>query len=133
MAWMKKRADENFAAGLLALEHQHPNAAANRFWYALYHLSWNALQRAGLRPNALDSNATAQGSWKHETIKVNAGLIARHMFGNSDRELRFRLRALLTTIFVQRVNADYKEQPADGRLLRQAVDHLKLIFEEAAP
>jgi hypothetical protein len=128
MAWQVDKARENLRVGSEALKKGEVNAAANRLYYAFYHLAWRALERAGFRPAQF--HAAAQDSWRHETILANPRLIARCLLGEESRPAILRVRVLLRTLYEERVIADYRSHSARPLILAQALSELATFFRE---
>ena len=108
---LKDKALENLEAGDLLLERGLLNAAASRYYYAMFQAAVFRLELAGDAPGRFQSGAVR---WDHATIANNT---LRLRGRREDRKLYHAVRQL-------RVRADYFEAPigpADIAPLRSRV------------
>ncbi|MBL8901418.1 MAG: hypothetical protein JNM84_27575 [Planctomycetes bacterium] len=122
MAWQHEKARENLLAGIYALGNGALNAAANRLYYSLYHIAWFELENSGLRPWHFHRDATQ--SWRHETLRGNATLVARHLAKSTDRRLLVTWMRLIQALQSERIKADYFPSSASRAILER---HLPLL------
>lgn len=66
---LKDKALENLAAGELLLDRGLPNAAASRYYYAMYQAAVHRLVQRGLVPGKIRSGAL---EWDHSMVENNA-------------------------------------------------------------
>lgn len=69
---LKDKAVENLAAGNLLVERGHANAAASRYYYAMFQAAVHRLNLKGWRPGAVRSGAV---DWDHSMVLNNLGRI----------------------------------------------------------
>ena len=69
---LKDKAVENLAAGDLLVERGHPNAAASRYYYAMFQAAVHRLNLKGWKPGAVRSGAV---DWDHSMVLNNLGRI----------------------------------------------------------
>jgi uncharacterized protein (UPF0332 family) len=104
---LKDKAIENLAAAELLLARGHVNAAASRYYYAMYEAAVWALTKKGKLPGAFRSGAV---EWDHSMVENNAGML-RSSF--EDRLLYGAMRAA-------RVTADYHADCVNALELRRS-------------
>lgn len=130
MSWQVDKARENLRVGTAALRQGEVNAAANRLYYAFYHLAWGALERAGYQPRQF--HAEARDSWRHETLLANPKLIARCLLGDDSRAAALRVREVVRTLYEERVLADYRSGSPRSPVLEQALSELTALFRKTS-
>ncbi|MBL8897237.1 MAG: hypothetical protein JNM84_06405 [Planctomycetes bacterium] len=131
MSWQIEKARENLRVGTAALRQGEVNAAANRLYYAFYHLAWGALEQAGYRPSQFQ--AEARDSWRHEVLRGNPRLIARVLEAQLGARGRFEIESLLRTLQMQRIFADDCPMPADPIILGRLLPRLRSLFDGDLP
>ncbi len=127
MTWQAEKARENLRVGTEALRKGEVNTAANRLYYAFYHLAWGALARAGYRPSQF--HAEARDSWRHEILRGNPRLVAQVLCAQHGPRDRFEIASLLRTLQMQRIFADDRPLPADPILLERLLPRLRSLFD----
>ena len=95
---LKDKALENLAAGELLLERGFPNAAASRFYHAMYQASVHRLAALGFVPGRIRSGAV---EWDHSMVLNNLSLVGANRL---DRDLYAEMRRF-------RGEADYGDDP----------------------
>ena len=65
---LKDKAVENLAAGDLLFDRGHVNAAASRYYYAMYQAAVHRLTQRGFRPERIRSGAV---EWDHSMVLNN--------------------------------------------------------------
>jgi len=110
---LKDKALENLAAGDILLRRGHVNAAASRYYYAMYQAAVHTLTRQGRVPGQIRSGAV---EWDHSMVENNTRMLRQHV---PDRFLYGGLRRL-------RTRADYG--PID--VMRHEVEDVRRGVDE---
>lgn len=87
---LKDKAVENLAAGDLLFERGHVNAAASRYYYAMYQAAVFEHTRRGRRPGEVRSGAV---DWDHSMVENNTRRLRQRL---DDRMLYGDMRRLRT-------------------------------------
>jgi uncharacterized protein (UPF0332 family) len=116
---LKDKAIENLAAGELLLDHGHVNAAASRFYYAMYEAAVHRLTLYGHRPGKIRSGAV---DWDHSMVENNVFMC------RGDR----RDRPLYTVMRRLRGQADYDDDAVDKLKLDERRDAIRDFVRELA-
>jgi hypothetical protein len=106
-SWQQARSNENLQAAC-ALRAKHPNASASRYYYAIYHVSWFILARAGKSPTDYVERLEEYESWPHKWLKLNARTVVQHIPGPAAvQKFSRQVDELLKKFYTYRINADY--------------------------
>jgi uncharacterized protein (UPF0332 family) len=116
---LKDKALENLAAGESLLAAGRINAAASRYYYAMYQAAVHSLTTSGKQPGAFRSGAV---EWDHSMVENNAGMLRRS----------YEDRALYGFLRRTRVKADYKADDVDAADLRPLCEDIAHFVEEPA-
>ena len=116
---LKDKAVENLAAGDLLLERGHINAAASRYYYAMYQAAVRSLTLLEFRPGGIRSGAV---DWDHSMVENNVMQCRKEW---RDRVLYMQLRRL-------RSRADYGDEPVLRVEIEERRDAIRQFVKEVA-
>jgi uncharacterized protein (UPF0332 family) len=114
---LKHKARSNLTAGEALSALGLTDAAANRYYYALYQAAVHALTVQGWSPGSLRSGAL---EWNHDLVMTNVYLVRRR---RSDRLMFRQMRDLRTM-------ADYQEKQVDTVDLALEIAAVRLFVDE---
>jgi hypothetical protein len=110
---LKHKAVENLAAGDLLLARGYVNAAASRFYYAMYQAAVQRLRDLGRTPSSVPSGAV---EWDHSMVQNNTRLLRDE----------WRDHMLFRTMRILRVDADYE---ADAVLVEKVRERRSAVAD----
>jgi len=134
-SWQAARSQENLTAGEELLGKNLLNAAASRFYYALYHAAWFLLARKGEDPRvripSRKDDHEAADSWPHKYLRANAYLIATsHPNPLAEQMFRRSIDECYRKFYTHRVNADYMACGATGARLKSDSTGLRKLLDD---
>ena len=115
---LKDKSTRNLAAGEALRALGLTDAAATRYYFALYQAAVHRLTKLGWTPGSIQVGGV---EWNHDMVVSNAYLVRR----------RRTDRALVDAIFTLRTMADYHEDSIDPSHLAAELADVREFVEEA--